>query len=96
LNQAEVALIGQPALSRLVDHIEHAAAVAGIDHVGIGSDYDSIGLKLPKDLEDISKTPNLVAALRQRGFKDADVEKVMGGNMLRAMREGEERARRLG
>ena len=89
LNLAEVKLIGQPPLSRLVDHIEHAASVAGIDHVGIGSDYDSIGLKLPEGLEHIGKTPNLVAALKQRGFSEADVAKVMGGNALRVMQKAE-------
>ena len=88
----EVETIGQPSLSRLVDHIEHAATVAGIDHVGIGSDFDSIGLKLPKGLEHIGKTPNLVAALKQRGFSSGHVEKVMGGNMLRAMRQVEAKA----
>jgi membrane dipeptidase len=89
LNLAEVETIGQPPLSRLADHIEHAATVAGIDHVGVGSDYDSIGLKLPKGLEHIGKTPNLLAALKQRGFSDQDVGKVLGGNALRVMRKAE-------
>jgi membrane dipeptidase len=89
LNLAEVKTIGQPPLSRLVDHIEHAAAVAGIDHVGLGSDFDSIGLKLPEGLEDIGKTPNLVAALKRRGFTDEQILKVMGGNALRVMQEVE-------
>ena len=89
LNLAEVETIGAPPLSRLVDHIEHAAEVAGIDHVGLGSDYDSVGLKLPQDLEHIGKTPNLVAALEKRGFSNEDVAKVMGANVLRAMRAAE-------
>ena len=89
LNLAEVETIGAPPLSRLVDHIEHAAEVAGIDHVGLGSDYDSVGLKLPQDLEHIGKTPNLVAALENRGFSKEDVAKVMGANVLRAMRAAE-------
>ncbi len=89
LNLAEVDAIGAPPLSRLVDHIEHAATVAGIDHVGLGSDYDSVGLRLPQDLEHIGKTPNLVAAMKDRGFSDDDVAKVMGGNALRALREAE-------
>lgn len=90
LNLAEVDTIGAPPLSRLVDHIEHAATVAGIDHVGLGSDFDSVGLKLPAGLEHIGKTPNLVAALQERGFSDEDIGKVMGGNVLRAMRQAEE------
>ena len=89
LNLAEVDLIGAPPLSRLVDHIEHAATVAGIDHVGLGSDYDSVGLKLPAGLEHIGKTPNLIEALKERGFSGDDVAKVMGGNALRAMQQAE-------
>jgi membrane dipeptidase len=94
LNQEEVRLIGQPPLSRLVDHIEHAASVAGVDHVGLGSDFDSIGLKLPAGLEHIGKTPSLVAALKQRGFSDLDVAKVLSGNALRVMRKAEAAAAR--
>lgn len=89
LSLAEVDAIGAPPLSRLVDHLEHAASVAGIDHVGLGSDYDSVGLRLPQDLEHIGKTPNLVAAMKDRGFSDDDVAKVMGGNALRALRAAE-------
>jgi membrane dipeptidase len=89
LNLEEVNTIGQPPMSKVVDHIEHAAKVAGVDHVGIGSDFDSIGLKLPEGLKHIGKTPNLVAALRPRGFSAADVNKIMGGNMLRAMQQAE-------
>ena len=89
LNLEEVKTIGQPTIDKLVDHIEHAASVAGIDHVGLGSDFDSIGLKIPAGLEDIGKTPNLIAALRRRGFKPADVAKIMGGNALRVMQQAE-------
>ena len=89
LNLAEVKMIGQVPISRFVDHVEHAAKVAGIDHVGIGSDYDSIGLKLPEGLEHIGKTPALITALKARGFSDVAVAKVMGGNMLRAMQKAE-------
>ena len=92
LNLAEVELIGAPPLSRLVDHIEHAATVAGIDHVGLGSDFDSVGLKLPTGLEHIGKTPNLIEAMKDRGFSDEDVAKVMGGNALRAMQAAERAA----
>lgn len=89
IETAGVELIGQVPLSRLVDHIEHAATVAGIDHVGVGCDYDAVGLKVPKGLEHIGKTPNLVAALIARGFSDEDVGKIMGGNVLRVMRTAE-------
>ena len=92
LEKAEVEKIGRLPLARLADHIEHAATVAGIDHVGIGCDYDSVGLKVPAGLDDIGETPNLVAALGDRGFSAGDVEKIMGGNALRVMRKAEETA----
>ena len=92
LEKAEVEKIGRLPLARLADHIEHAATVAGIDHVGIGCDYDSVGLKVPAGLDDIGETPNLVAALGERGFSAGDVEKIMGGNALRVMRKAEETA----
>ena len=89
IETAGVELIGQVPLSRLVDHIEHAATVAGIDHVGVGCDYDAVGLKVPEGLEHIGKTPNLVAALHDRGFSDEDVGKIMGRNVLRVMQTAE-------
>ena len=89
LEIAGVELIGQPTMAKLVDHIEHAATVAGIDHVGLGCDYDSVGLKVPVGLEHIGKTPNLIAALKDRGFSDEDVNKVMGANVLRVMKMAE-------
>ena len=92
LEKAEVEKIGRLPLARLTDHIEHAATVAGIDHVGIGCDYDSVGLKVPAGLDDIGETPNLVAALGERGFSAGEVEKIMGGNALRVMRKAEEAA----
>ncbi len=89
IEKAAVESIGQIPLSRLVDHIEHAATIAGVDHVGLGCDFDSVGLKLPAGLEDIAKTPNLVRALEQRGFSSDDVDKVMGRNALRVMQAAE-------
>jgi membrane dipeptidase len=69
-------------LDRVVDHIAHAAEVACIDHVGIGSDYDGIG-RTPQGLEDASRYGNLATRLSERGFGREDVEKVLGGNMSR-------------
>ena len=77
-------------LSLLVDHIDHVAKVAGIDHVGIGSDFDGIPLTgSPAGMEDISKLPNLTFELMKRGYSDADVKKVLGENFLRVMAEVE-------
>ena len=75
-------------LGDVADHIEHVARVAGIDHVGIGSDFDGIG-SLPVGLEDVSKFPSLFAELLRRGFSDDDVRKVLGENLLAVMREVE-------
>jgi len=66
--------------------VDHIIMVAGIDHVGIGSDFDGIGT-VPKGLEDVSKMPNLTAALMKRGYTEADIQKIMGGNFLRVIRE---------
>jgi membrane dipeptidase len=79
----------RPAAATLDDavaHIDHVVKVAGIDHVGIGSDFDGIP-DVPKGLEDASKMPALAAALRKRGYSEADVEKIMGGNFLRVMKQ---------
>jgi membrane dipeptidase len=71
----------------VVANIDHIAKVAGIDHVGIGTDFDGVGNDVPKGLEDASKMPALAAALRKKGYSEADVEKVMGGNFLRVMKQ---------
>ena len=67
-------------------HIDHAVKVAGIDHVGIGSDFDGI-TGPPRGLEDVSKMPNLVAALLKRGYSERDLKKILGENYLRVIRE---------
>lgn len=74
-------------LDDVVANIDHVAKVAGIDHVGIGTDFDGIQNEVPQGLEDESKMPALAAALRKRGYGEADVEKIMGGNFLRVMRQ---------
>ena len=86
INQKNVRRLGRVPLSRLLDHFEHAVKVAGIDHVGMGSDFDGVRGQLPKDMEDISKIPNLVVGLSKRGFSDTDISKILGGNTLRVMR----------
>jgi membrane dipeptidase len=78
----------------LADHIDHVVKVAGIDHVGLGSDYDGV-TSLPVGMEDVSRFPYLTAELLRRGYSEADVRKVLGGNVLRAMRQAERVAERL-
>lgn len=76
----------------VADHIDHVVGLVGIDHVGIGSDYDGVGPTLPVGLEDVSTYPNLVAELLRRGYSEADVRKVLGGNLMRVWRAVEARA----
>jgi membrane dipeptidase len=78
----------------VADHIDHIVKVAGIDHVGYGSDFDGV-TSLPVGLEDVSRFPYLTAELLRRGYSDADVRKVLGGNLLRVMRQAESVAARL-
>jgi membrane dipeptidase len=71
----------------IVDHIDHAVRIAGADHVGLGSDFD--GATMPLGLEDASKLPKITEALLRKGYSDRDVEKILGGNILRVMEEVE-------
>ena len=75
-------------LKQVADHIEHIRDVAGVDHLGLGSDFDGIS-EVPVGLEDVSKFPDLVAELLRRGWREADVRKVIGLNALRVMRDAE-------
>jgi membrane dipeptidase len=95
INAQRIAKLGRLPLSRLLDHFEHIVRVAGVDHVGLGSDFDGADDMFPAGLEDISKTPNLVRGLMERGFSDEDILKILGGNTLRVMREVEEVSRRM-
>ncbi|MEO6444522.1 MAG: dipeptidase [Gemmatimonadaceae bacterium] len=81
-------------LSQVADHIEHVRKVARIDHVGIGSDFYG-STDMPKGLEDVSKFPELFAELIRRGWSDAELAKLAGGNMLRVLRANEVVASRL-
>ena len=89
LNAQRIAKLGRVPLSRLLDHFDHAVKVAGVDHVGLGSDFDGADDQFPEGMEDISKIPNLVRGLMERGYSDEDILKILGGNTLRVMREAE-------
>ncbi|HEY1204275.1 MAG: dipeptidase [Bryobacteraceae bacterium] len=69
--------------TRIIDHIDHAVKLVGADHVGLGSDFD--GANMPYGMEDASHLPQITAALRARGYSDADIRKILGGNTLRLM-----------
>jgi membrane dipeptidase len=81
-------------LGQVADHIDHLCSAAGVDHVGVGSDYDG-GQSLPVGLEDVSRFPWLIAELLRRGYDDAAARAIAGGNVLRAMRGAEAAATRL-
>jgi membrane dipeptidase len=82
-------------ISAVADHIDHVVKLAGIDHVGFGSDFDGVGPSLPIGLEDVSKMPNLIYLLVKRGYSDDDIKKICGENMLRVWSRVEEVAREL-
>lgn len=73
-------------LDDVLDHIDHVVELVGIDHVGIGSDYDGVGDSLPEGLKDVASYPNLIAGLMSRGYSESEVEKVLAGNLLRVWR----------
>ncbi len=81
-------------LGEVVDHIEHIRQVAGVEHVGIGSDFDGIGV-VPEGLENVEKFPALLAELLRRGWSDEEVARVAGGNLLRVMQAAEACSARL-
>lgn len=82
-------------LDDVVAHVEHVVELVGVDHVGLGSDFDGVGPSLPTGLEDVSKYPNLIAALLARGHDEETIAKILGGNLLRVWREAEATAARL-
>lgn len=77
----------------VVDHIDHIVKIAGIDHVGLGSDFDGVTM-LPQDLEDVSTFPRITQVLLDRNYSEQDIQKILGGNTLRVLREVGEKARR--
>jgi membrane dipeptidase len=79
--------------ARIIEHIDHAVKVAGIDHVGLGSDFD--GANMPYGMEDATKLPKITEALLQRGYSENDVRRILGENTLRVMTEAERVSREL-
>jgi membrane dipeptidase len=77
--------------ARVVDHIDHVTRLAGVDHVGVGSDFDGIQAT-PRDLSSVADYPNLTRELLRRGYAEADVEKILGGNILRVMEQTQGRS----
>jgi membrane dipeptidase len=82
-------------ISKLIDHIDHIVKVAGIDHVGIGADFDGAN-DMPEGAQDVSMLPNITYELLKRGYSEADIRKILGENLLRVMAEAERVARKSG
>jgi membrane dipeptidase len=70
-------------IDAVLDQVDHAVKLMGIDHVGIGSDFDGVGGELPVELRSVADYPHFVAGLQARGYADADIRKILGGNLLR-------------
>jgi membrane dipeptidase len=87
--------IPRPPLSVLIDHIDHIAKVAGVDHVGLGSDFDGVDGQLPEGLDSPADLPKITAALMARGYSAEDCRKILGGNLLRVFREVEQVSKEL-
>lgn len=77
----------------ILDHIDYVTKLVGVDYVGIGSDFDGVGDSLPEGLKDVAAYPNLIAGLLRRGYSEADIEKIMSGNLLRVWRQVEHYAK---
>ena len=83
------AKIPRPPLSSLIDHIDHVAKVAGIDHVGLGSDFDGVSGATPQGIDSAADLPKITQALLDRGYSADDIRKILGGNLLRVFSEAE-------
>ena len=79
-------------LDLVLDHYEHAIKLVGIDHVGIGSDFDGVSGILPEKLKDVASYPNLIAGLLERGYSEEDIKKLLSGNVMRVWQQVEEYA----
>jgi membrane dipeptidase len=80
-------------VTTVADHIDHAVSLAGVDHVGLGSDYDGVGDSLPTGLKDVSDYPNLIYELLKRGYSDKDIEKICYKNIFRVWKKVEKAAK---
>jgi len=81
------AKIPRPPLKSLIDHIDHIAKVAGIDHVGLGSDFDGVSGATPQGIDSAADLPKITQALLDRGYSADDIKKILGGNLMRVFRE---------
>jgi membrane dipeptidase len=84
-----MAKIPRPPFKSLIDHIDHIAKVAGVDHVGLGSDFDGVSGATPQGMDSAADLPKITQALLDRGYSAEDIRKILGGNLLRVFRQVE-------
>ena len=82
-------------VSDVANHIDHVVKLVGVDHVGLGSDFDGVGDSLPTGLKDVSQYPNIIYELLKRGYSEKDIKKICGGNLLRVWTEVDRTAKEL-
>lgn len=87
--------VGRATVEDVANHIDHIVKLAGVDYVGIGSDFNGVGDHLPVGLEDASKYPNLIYELLKRGYSEKDIRKIFGENLIRVWKKVEEVAAKL-
>jgi membrane dipeptidase len=95
LDREWAAKIPRPPLSSLIDHIDHIAKVAGIDHVGLGSDFDGVNGATPQGIDSAADLPKITQGLLDRGYGAADIRKILGGNVLRVFAQAERVSREM-
>jgi membrane dipeptidase len=89
------AKIPRPPLKSLIDNIDHIAKVAGVDHVGLGSDFDGVSGAMPERMDSAADLPKITQALLDRGYNADDIRKILGGNLLRVFRDVERVSRQM-
>jgi membrane dipeptidase len=87
--------IPRPPLKSLIDHIDHVAKVAGIDHVGLGADWDGVSGQTPQGIDSVADLPKITQALLDRGYSEEDIKKILGANLLRVLGEAERVSREM-
>jgi membrane dipeptidase len=90
-----MAKIPRPPLKSLIDHIDHIAKIAGIDHVGLGSDFDGVSGATPQGIDSAADLPKITQALLERGYNPSDIHKILGGNLLRVFGQVERVSREM-
>jgi membrane dipeptidase len=95
IEREHLAKIPRPPFSSLIDHIDHIAKVAGVDHVGLGSDFDGVSGQTPEGMNSAADLPKITQALLDRGYSADDIRKILGGNTLRVLRAVERVSREM-